>query len=44
MIANPAASATTIPFRAKRRMPISLVTRCQPLSKNLALPGKLEKP
>jgi hypothetical protein len=27
---EPAASATTIPKRAKRRMPISFITRCQP--------------
>jgi hypothetical protein len=40
----PAASATTVPLCAMRRMPISLVTRCQPLSKKLALPGKPEIP
>jgi DNA repair photolyase len=34
---NPAAHATAIAFCAKRRMPICLVTRCQPLSKDLAL-------
>jgi hypothetical protein len=40
---KPAASATTIVLRANRRMPISVVTRCQPLSKNPALPENLEK-
>jgi hypothetical protein len=42
--AIPANWAPAIPVRAKRRMNISLVTRCQPLSEKLALPGNPEKP
>jgi hypothetical protein len=36
-VTKPAASATTIPFCARRRIPMSLLTRCQPLSKKVLL-------